>query len=83
MAEAAGRKSRVVHMLHKWSVDTVFAVPPGVLSVLPGYGKTTGIEIVSNPLIRKVDLTVRDIDHTSDDIGVTGLHRDQQRLGEQ
>ncbi|TFK43675.1 aldehyde dehydrogenase [Crucibulum laeve] len=32
-------------------------VPPGVLSVLPGYGATTGKEIVKNPLIRKVDVT--------------------------
>ncbi|KAI0700734.1 aldehyde dehydrogenase [Cytidiella melzeri] len=32
-------------------------VPSGVLSVLPGYGKTTGKEIASNPIIRKVDIT--------------------------
>ncbi|OSX59171.1 hypothetical protein POSPLADRAFT_1151107 [Postia placenta MAD-698-R-SB12] len=32
-------------------------VPPGVLSVLPGHGRTIGKEIVSNPLIRKVDVT--------------------------
>lgn len=32
-------------------------IPPGVLSVLPGYGKVTGTAIVSNPLIRKVDIT--------------------------
>ncbi|CAL1701213.1 unnamed protein product [Somion occarium] len=32
-------------------------VPPGVLSVLPGYGRTIGKEIVSHPLIRKVDIT--------------------------
>lgn len=34
-------------------------VPPGVLSVLPGTGIITGKDIVSNPLIRKVDITVR------------------------
>lgn len=33
-------------------------VPLGVLSVLPGYGPTTGAEIVSHPLVRKVDITV-------------------------
>ncbi|KAF8238910.1 aldehyde dehydrogenase [Tricholoma matsutake] len=32
-------------------------VPLGVLSILPGYGPTTGRAIVSNPLIRKVDIT--------------------------
>ncbi|KAJ8086879.1 hypothetical protein PM082_005704 [Marasmius tenuissimus] len=32
-------------------------VPQGVLSVLPGLGPTVGKDIVSNPLIRKVDLT--------------------------
>ena len=34
-------------------------VPPGVLSILPGYGRKTGKEIVQNPLVRKVDITVR------------------------
>jgi hypothetical protein len=33
-------------------------VPEGVLTVLPGMGSTTGKEIVQNPLIRKVDITV-------------------------
>ncbi|PSS35430.1 hypothetical protein PHLCEN_2v1585 [Hermanssonia centrifuga] len=32
-------------------------LPKGVLSVLPGYGATTGKELVSNPIIRKVDIT--------------------------
>jgi acyl-CoA reductase-like NAD-dependent aldehyde dehydrogenase len=32
-------------------------VPPGVLNVLPGRGSSTGTDIVSNPLIRKVDIT--------------------------
>ncbi|KAF8165486.1 aldehyde dehydrogenase [Crassisporium funariophilum] len=32
-------------------------VPPGVLSVLPGFGNTTGKAIVQNSLIRKVDIT--------------------------
>jgi acyl-CoA reductase-like NAD-dependent aldehyde dehydrogenase len=29
-----------------------------VLSILPGYGHKTGKEIVQNPLVRKVDITV-------------------------
>ena len=33
-------------------------MPFGVLSILPGYGHKTGKEIVQNPLVRKVDITV-------------------------
>ncbi|KAI9056512.1 aldehyde dehydrogenase [Trametes sanguinea] len=32
-------------------------VPPGVLQVLPGYGRTVGKMLVSDPAIRKVDIT--------------------------
>ncbi|RDB19902.1 NAD/NADP-dependent betaine aldehyde dehydrogenase [Hypsizygus marmoreus] len=32
-------------------------VPHGVLTVLPGYGPTTGKAIVTNPHVRKVDIT--------------------------
>lgn len=32
-------------------------VPPGVFSVLPGLGVTTGKALVSHPLVRKVDVT--------------------------
>ncbi|PPR04034.1 hypothetical protein CVT24_010609, partial [Panaeolus cyanescens] len=32
-------------------------VPPGVLSVLPGYGHKTGKAIIEHPWIRKVDIT--------------------------
>ncbi|KAK7696664.1 hypothetical protein QCA50_001322 [Cerrena zonata] len=32
-------------------------IPPGVISVLPGYGRSIGKEIVSHPLVRKVDVT--------------------------
>ncbi|KAJ5537551.1 hypothetical protein N7494_007030 [Penicillium frequentans] len=32
-------------------------IPAGVLSVLPGYGVTTGKALVSHPLVRKVDIT--------------------------
>ena len=35
-------------------------VPSGVLSVLTGPGATTGKELVSHPLVRKVDITVTD-----------------------
>ena len=40
------------------SVDRTRSVPAGVLSVLPGYGRTTGKDLVSHPLVRKVDITV-------------------------
>ena len=40
------------------SVSVCIQVPSGVLSVLPGPGATTGKELVSHPLIRKVDITV-------------------------
>ncbi|KAL0949295.1 hypothetical protein HGRIS_009373 [Hohenbuehelia grisea] len=32
-------------------------VPPGVLTILPGLGSTTGKEMISHPLVRKVDIT--------------------------
>ncbi|KAI2627620.1 aldehyde dehydrogenase [Hypoxylon sp. NC1633] len=32
-------------------------VPDGVFNVLPGYGGTTGRELVQHPLVRKVDVT--------------------------
>ncbi|KAJ3862913.1 aldehyde dehydrogenase domain-containing protein [Lentinula novae-zelandiae] len=32
-------------------------LPPGVLSIIPGPGHTVGKTIISNPLIRKVDIT--------------------------
>ena len=38
-------------------------VPPGVLQVLPGPGITTGMDLVSNPLIKKVDITVSFTDY--------------------
>ena len=34
-------------------------VPPGVLQVLPGYGRIVGKMLVSEPTIKKVDITVR------------------------
>lgn len=38
---------------------SLFLVPDGVLSVLPGYGHTVGKDIASHPLVKKVDITVR------------------------
>ncbi|UZJ56448.1 hypothetical protein CBS101457_005768 [Exobasidium rhododendri] len=32
-------------------------VPDGVLQVLPGKGSTTGMELITSPLVRKIDLT--------------------------
>ena len=37
----------------------LLVVPPNVLQVLPGSGQYTGKPITSNPLVRKVDITVR------------------------
>jgi Aldehyde dehydrogenase family len=39
---------------------SIHSVPSGVLSVLPGPGATTGRQLVSHPLVRKVDITVND-----------------------
>ncbi|KAI0772099.1 aldehyde dehydrogenase [Trametes elegans] len=36
---------------------TAAGVPDGVLQVLPGYGRTVGKMLVSDPVIRKVDIT--------------------------
>ena len=40
-------------------------MPSGVLSVLPGYGESTGVEIAKHHYIRKIDVTVRifDLNH--------------------
>lgn len=46
--------------MHPTHMLTWMIVPAGVLSVLPGYGASTGKELVSNSLIRKVDITVRE-----------------------
>ncbi|KAJ5591838.1 uncharacterized protein N7459_002207 [Penicillium hispanicum] len=42
---------RLAHILHR------AGIPAGVLSVLPGYGTTTGQALVAHPLVRKVDVT--------------------------
>jgi hypothetical protein len=56
LADEAGGKLMITHLIN---MARIILVPPGVLSVLPGYGATVGKAIVSNPLIRKVDITVR------------------------
>ena len=33
-------------------------MPDGVFTVLPGHGRTTGKQLASHPLVRKVDITV-------------------------
>ncbi|KDQ64345.1 hypothetical protein JAAARDRAFT_118482 [Jaapia argillacea MUCL 33604] len=50
-------ESAPISVLEFAEMATAAGVPAGVLSVLPGYGVTTGTEIVSNPLVRKVDIT--------------------------
>ena len=47
-----------VSVLEFAEMATEAGIPPYVLSVLPG-GGATGKDIISNPLIRKVDVTVR------------------------
>lgn len=41
------------------TLKSLHLVPKGVLSILPGYGRIIGTEIISDPIIRKVDITVR------------------------
>jgi len=43
--------------LHLAVIAQEAGIPNGVLSVLPGYGRTTGKALVSHPLVRKVDVT--------------------------
>ncbi|KAJ3902579.1 aldehyde dehydrogenase domain-containing protein [Lentinula edodes] len=44
-------------VLHFATMALEAGLPPGVISVIPGFGHTVGKAIVSNPLIRKVDVT--------------------------
>ncbi|PCH41451.1 aldehyde dehydrogenase [Wolfiporia cocos MD-104 SS10] len=46
-----------ISVLEFAEMSVAAGLPPGVLTVLPGYGRTVGVEIASNPLIRKVDVT--------------------------
>lgn len=50
--------------LSSWSrerreADEWVVVPDGVLSILPGIGVEIGTELVSSPIVKKVDITVR------------------------
>ena len=57
----AGRES-VQPCTYTNVVETLrYIVPPGVLNVLPGHGKTVVPELASHPLVRKVDITVREV----------------------
>lgn len=57
LAQEVGR-SYSICMITRARVTFNPAVPSGVLSVLPGDGKIVGTELASNPIIRKVDITV-------------------------
>ncbi|KAH9948362.1 aldehyde dehydrogenase [Amylocystis lapponica] len=46
-----------ISVLEFAEMAVVAGVPLGVLSVLPGYGRTIGKDIVSNAMVRKVDIT--------------------------
>ncbi|KAL6305834.1 aldehyde dehydrogenase [Sparassis latifolia] len=46
-----------ISLLHFAEMATAAGLPPGILTVLPGNGKTIGKAIASNPLVRKVDIT--------------------------
>jgi len=58
MALDAGGRLTFISNLEYARLSSRRKVPSGVLSVLPGPGATTGKELVSHPLIRKVDITV-------------------------
>lgn len=66
IAPALAAGNSVIVKPSEWAPITVLefakmaeeaGVPAGVLTVLPGFGQTTGKAIISNPLIRKVDVT--------------------------
>ncbi|KAF9054976.1 aldehyde dehydrogenase [Hymenopellis radicata] len=66
IAPALAAGNSVIVKPSEWAPITVLefgkmaeeaGVPPGVLTVLPGFGATTGKAIISDPRIRKVDVT--------------------------
>ncbi|KAK0491244.1 aldehyde dehydrogenase [Armillaria novae-zelandiae] len=66
IAPALAAGNSVIVKPSEWAPITVLefakmaeeaGVPAGVLTVLPGFGQTTGKAVISNPLIRKVDVT--------------------------
>ncbi|KIY69748.1 aldehyde dehydrogenase [Cylindrobasidium torrendii FP15055 ss-10] len=66
IAPALAAGNSVIVKPSEWAPITVLefakmaqeaGVPEGVLTVLPGFGATTGKSIISNPSIRKVDVT--------------------------
>ena len=56
LATEAGGEGFTLARLH--TEKGIPLVPEGVLTILPGLGPVTGKEVVQNPLIRKVDITV-------------------------
>ncbi|KAK0453870.1 aldehyde dehydrogenase [Armillaria borealis] len=66
IAPALAAGNSVIVKPSEWAPITVLefakmaeeaGVPAGVLTVLPGFGQTTGKAIISSPFIRKVDVT--------------------------
>lgn len=48
-----------VHCVHfHQNLMVNFIVPSGVLQILTGAGPTTGMDLISDPRIKKVDITV-------------------------
>ena len=60
-AELAVSAGGVSHFIPPFTTFSLPVVPPNVLQVLPGSGQYTGKSVTSNPLVRKVDITVRGI----------------------
>lgn len=60
MAASVGSKS-CSNFSPSFHLIIMFLVPPGVFSVLPGYGRTIGKALASDPFVRKVDITVRQL----------------------
>ncbi len=56
-------------------------VPQGVLQVLPGYGRTVGKMLVSDPTVRKVDITVSSPLYRWSDLGQIVIRQEQRPDG--
>ena len=58
LATEAGGEGFALAIPRLHTEKSIPLVPEGVLTILPGLGPITGKEVVQNPLIRKVDITV-------------------------
>jgi len=58
LATEAGGEGFTLAIPRLHTENDIPLVPEGVLTILPGLGPITGKEVVQNPLIRKVDITV-------------------------